>query len=104
MRFLLRLASFLVLVLGVLVAAVDAIQSVSASQPVLTPLATALMSGGASAQSFVESLERLRAGGLTDTVVRWFLRQPAFAVFFVLALLLWMAGYRRKAIAGRFSV
>ena len=104
MRFLLRFASFLALVAGVLVASVDAIQSVSASQPVLTSLATALSAGGPSTQSLVEALERPHAGGaFWDPVIRWSLQQPAFAFFLLIALLLWMIGYKRTPVAGRFS-
>ncbi|MCV9962277.1 hypothetical protein OIU34_10245 [Pararhizobium sp. BT-229] len=104
MRFLLRFASFLALVVGVLVASVDAIQSVSASQPVLTPLATALAAGGSSTQSLVEALERPHANGaFLDPLIRWSLQQPAFAFFLLVALLLWMIGYKRPPVAGRFS-
>ena len=104
MRFLLRFASFLALVAGVLVASVDAIQSVSASQPVLTSLATALSAGGPSTQSLVEALERPHAGGpFWDPAIRWSLQQPAFAFFLLIALLLWMMGYKRPPVAGRFS-
>jgi hypothetical protein len=104
MRFLLRFASFLALVAGVLVASVDAIQSVSASQPVLTPVAAALAAGGSSTQSLVQSLERPHLNGaFLDPVIRWSLQQPAFAFFLLIALLLWMAGYKRPPVAGRFS-
>lgn len=108
MRFLLRFAGFLALVAGVLVASVDAIQSVSASQPVLTPLSTALAAGGSSTQALVEVLERPHAtgafwGAFWDPVIRWSLQQPAFAFFLLIALLLWMMGYKRPPVAGRFS-
>lgn len=104
MRFLLRFASFLALVIAVLVASVDAIQSVSASQPVLTPLVTALAAGGPSAQSLVQTLETPHANGsFLDPVIRWSLQQPAFAFFLLIALLFWMIGYKRPPAAGRFS-
>lgn len=104
MRFLLRFASFLALVAGVLVASVDAIQSVSASQPVLTPLSTALAAGGSSTQSLVDALERPHANGaFLDPVIRWVLQQPAFAFFLLIALVFWMIGYKRPPVAGRFS-
>jgi hypothetical protein len=104
MRFLLRFASFLALVMGVLVASVDAIQSVSASQPVLTSLAAALASGGDATLALVQSLERPHANGaFLDPVIRWLLQQPAFAFFLLIALLLWMIGYKRPHAAGRFS-
>ena len=104
MRFLLRFASFLALIVGVLVASVDAIQSVSASEPVLTPLLTALEAGGSSTQSLVQSLERPHGtGGMVDSLIRWSLHQPAFAFFLLVALLFWMIGYKRVPPAGRFS-
>jgi len=104
MRFLLRVLSFVFLVVGVLIASVDAIQSVSASEVVLTPLGVAVASIGQSAMDTVQSLERLQADpGLWKPSVRWLLVQPAFAVLFALALLSWMLAYRRPAPAGRFS-
>ncbi|WP_426240542.1 hypothetical protein [Pararhizobium sp. DWP1-1-3] len=104
MRFLLRFASFLALVMGVLVASVDAIQSFSASQPVLTPLAAALAAGGPSTQSLAQSLERPHAhGAFLDPVIRWSLQQPACAFFLLIALILWVMAYKRPPAAGRFS-
>lgn len=104
MRFVLRLASFLALIAGVLVASVDAIQSVSASEPVLTPLATALAAGGPAVESWVETLERPQAAyGFFGPVIRWTLHQPAFGFFMLAALLLWIIGYKRPQPAGRFS-
>jgi hypothetical protein len=104
MRFLLRVVSFLLLVVGVLIASVDAIQSVSASEIVLTPLGVALASIGQSAVDTVQSLERPQAQSvLWGPPVRWLLVQPAFAVLLGIALLLWMLAYRRPAVAGRFS-
>lgn len=104
MRFLLRVASFLALVLGVLAAAVDSIQSVSASQPVLTPLGSAVSASGDRGLALVQSLERPHGpAGMLQPVALWMLQQPAFAVFMVLALLLWMIAYRKPPVAGRFS-
>lgn len=104
MRFLLRFASFLSLVLGVLAASVDSIQSVSASQIVLTPLGGAVSATGETGLALVQSLERPGgAAGLFQPVARWVLLQPAFAVFLMLALLLWMLAYRKPPVAGRFS-
>lgn len=104
MRFLLRFASFLALVMGVLVASVDAIQSVSASQPVLTSLAVALAAGGGSTQSLVQSLERPHTNvAFLDPMIRWSLQQPAFAFLLLIALLLWVIAYKRPPAAGRFS-
>jgi len=104
MRFLLRVLSFLMLVTGVLVASVDAIQSVSASEVVLTPLGVALASTGQAALEAVQSLEKLQADPTPwNVALRWLLVQPAFAVLLAAALLLWMLAYRRPAAAGRFA-
>ncbi|WP_275787735.1 hypothetical protein [Pararhizobium gei] len=104
MRLILRFASFLALIAGVLVASVDAIQSVSASGLVLTPLATALSAGGALTGSWLEMLERAPSNyTVFGPVIGWALRQPAFVIFMISALLLWMGGYRRPQPAGRFS-
>ena len=104
MRFLLRFASFLALVLGVLAATVDSIQSVSASQPVLTPLGSAISASGDSGLALVQSIERPSgAAGMFQPLALWMLQQPAFAIFMVLALLLWMIAYRKPPVAGRFS-
>lgn len=104
MRLVLRFASFIALMAGVLVASVDAIQSVAASQPVLTPLVAALEAGGPSTQALAQSLEKPHANwALLDTVIAWSLRQPAFAFFLLVALAFWLIGYRRPPAAGRFS-
>ncbi len=104
MRFLLRLLSFVILLVSVLIAAVDAIQSVSASEVVLTRLDVALSSAGQSMVDTVQSLERMQSGpALLGQSVRWLLVQPAFAVLLALSLLLWMLAYRRPAPAGRFA-
>ncbi|WEZ84868.1 hypothetical protein P6U16_10225 [Rhizobium sp. 32-5/1] len=104
MRFLLRMLSFVFLVVGVLIASVDTIQSVSASEVVLTPLGVAVASIGQSALDTVQSLEKAQAEpAMWTRSIRWLLVQPAFAVLFAFALLLWMLAYRRPAPAGRFS-
>ncbi len=104
MRFLLKMLSFLMLIAGVLIASVDAIQSVSASEVVLTPLGGALASTGQEALDIVQSLERRQTEpALWDPAVRWLLGQPAFAVLLALSLILWMLAYRRPGAASRFS-
>jgi hypothetical protein len=104
MRFILRFASFLSLVVGTLVASVDSIQSVSASQVVLTPLGIAIAATGETGLALVQSLERPGgAAGIFQPVMRWVLMQPAFAFFMMISLLLWMVAYRRPPVAGRFS-
>ncbi|TCN24796.1 hypothetical protein [Sinorhizobium americanum] len=104
MRLLLRFASFIALAAAVLAGTVDSIQSVAASEPVLTPLAEGIGLLGPDALNWVQSLQRTDAGpAIWLTVLHWIFMQPAFAVMLVVALVLWMAGYRKKPAAGRFA-
>ncbi|WEX77592.1 hypothetical protein PYH37_002398 [Sinorhizobium numidicum] len=104
MRLLLRFASFLALVVAVLAGTVDAIQSVAAYAPVMTPLADGIAALGPDALNWVQSLQRTGAGpAIWLKALHWLFMQPAFAVFLLTALLLWMAGYRKKPAAGRFA-
>ena len=104
MRFVMRFLSFVLLVLAVLVATVDAIQSVAASTLVVTPLGTAIMSIGDRAFGYVDTLQRSdAAGGLVAAVSQWLFDQPAVACLLSVALVLWMIAYRRPSVAGRFS-
>ncbi|MQW85372.1 hypothetical protein [Sinorhizobium saheli] len=104
MRLLLRFASFLALVAAVLAGTVDSIQSVAASEPVMTSLGDGIAALGPEALNWVQSLQRTGAGpAVWLTVLHWLFMQPAFAVFLVIALVLWMAGYRKRPAAGRFA-
>lgn len=104
MRFLFRLAAFAVLVVAVLAGTVDSIQSVSASKVVLTDAATAWSSASPATMDGARFLiERYIHPTVWDTGAIWLLAQPAFAVLLGLALLLWMIGYKRPPIAGRFT-
>ncbi len=104
MRLLLRLASFLALTVAVLAGTIDSIQSVAASGPVLTPLADGIEVLGPEAAGWVQSLQRTDAGpAVWLTALHWLLKQPAFAIFLILALLLWVVGYKKKPAAGRFA-
>ncbi|WP_457581899.1 hypothetical protein [Ensifer canadensis] len=104
MCFVLRLASFVVLLAAVLAGAVDAIQSVAASELVMTSLGDDLEALGADTASWVQFAQRTDTGPTVwHTVLHWFLTQPAFALLALLALLLWMAGYKKRPAAGRFA-
>lgn len=104
MRLLLRFASFLALTVAVLAGTVDSIQSVAASAPVMTPLGEGIAALGPDALDWVQSLQRTDAGpAIWLIAIHWLFLQPAFAVFLVIALLLWMAGYKKKPAAGRFA-
>ncbi|MDE1990923.1 MAG: hypothetical protein KGI75_00395 [Rhizobiaceae bacterium] len=105
MRFLLRFASLVALVVAVIAGTIDSIQSVAASAVVLTPMGDAWkdVSPGSLAglQSMISYYVHPR---IYDLVVQWLLFQPAFAVFLVISLLLWMIAYKKPPVAGRFSV
>jgi len=105
MGFLFRFLSLIALVLAVITATVDAIQSVSASAVMMTSAGSAweAISPGtlALAQATVEHYIHPY---LWDPVLRWVLFQPAFVVFLVLSLLLWLIGYRKPQLARRLRV
>jgi hypothetical protein len=104
MRFLLRFASLVALVVATIAGTIDSIQSVAASAVVMTPMADAWQdlspSTLAALQSAVSYYIHPR---LYDQVIQWVLSQPAFAVFLVISLLLWMVAYKRPPVAGRFT-
>ncbi|MDX1294432.1 MAG: hypothetical protein R3265_16570 [Hyphomonas sp.] len=104
MRFVARVLSLIFLVFAVLAGLVDAIQSVAASELVLTPLIEAWSAGSPDTLDFVEGLvAEYLPGPAWDTGLAWVLAQPASAVFLAVSLLFYLAGYRRAKPAGRFS-
>jgi hypothetical protein len=104
MRFLLRLASAVVLFAAVLAGAVDAIQSVAASELVMTSLGDDLEALGADTASWIQFAQRSdTAQTIWHSVLHWLLMQPAFAVLALLALVLWRVGYKKRPAAGRFA-
>jgi hypothetical protein len=104
MRFLLRLASAVVLFAAVLAGAVDAIESVAASQLVMTSLGDDLEALGADTASWIQFAQRSdTAPTIWHLTLHWVLMQPAFAVLALLALVLWMVGYKKRPAAGRFA-
>lgn len=104
MRFLMRVMSFLALVLAVVLATIDALQSVAVGAPVFMPLAEALAGFGNAGLTLVQSLERPHPEiSLLDPLLRWALSQPASIAFFGLSLLLWMIGYRRPSAHATFA-
>jgi hypothetical protein len=103
MRFVLRFMSLALLVVAVIAGVVDAIQSVAAGRPEMTPLGLAWSEASPDtlelARTFVES----RAPYLWDPVIGWVLLQPAVAVLLALSLVFYLIGYRRPHPAGRFA-
>jgi hypothetical protein len=103
-RFLFRILSLLALCVGVVFGVIDSIASVSASQVILTPLASAWLDANPASLMTVESLVETRLGegvwlALRDVV----LPQPASGALLVFALVLWMIGYKKPSPAGRFA-
>lgn len=104
MRFLLRFASLVALVVAVIAGTIDSIQSVAASALVMTPMGDAWKDVSPSSLATVQSLISYYIHPrIYDLVVQWLLFQPAFAVFLALALILWMIAYKKPSAAGRFS-
>ncbi|MEP3437734.1 MAG: hypothetical protein ABJN75_13275 [Hoeflea sp.] len=104
MRFVVRVLSMVFLVFAVIAGLVDAIQSVAAGQPVLTPLIDTWSGNSPDTLAQFEGLFTAHLPSwVWDPGVTWVLAQPAFAVFLVLSLIFYLAGYRRARPAGRFA-
>lgn len=96
-RFLFRLAGMVALSISVIMAVLDATRTVAASAIVLTPLNASWLAVSPDTRSAFETFVRAKAGPLAwDGVIAWVLAQPGFAVFAVLAFLLYLVGYRRQ--------
>ncbi|MBU4531595.1 MAG: hypothetical protein KUA43_15645 [Hoeflea sp.] len=104
MRFVARVVSMIFLVFAVIAGLVDAIQSVAAGQPVLTPLMDAWSSNSPETLALFQGLfASYLPAWVWDPGALWVLAQPAFAVFLVLSLIFYLAGHRRTRPAGRFA-
>ncbi|WP_234187066.1 hypothetical protein [Shinella sp. NM-101] len=104
MRFVLRTLSLFALVVAVMAGAIDAIQSVSASEPVLTPLAVAWSTASPGTIALVADGIMRNFPYAWDPAAMWVLSQPAFAVLLAVSLLFWTLAYKRPPVAGRFTV
>lgn len=103
-RFLFRLAAMVALSVSVIMAVLDTTRSVAASALVLTPLNTSWLAVSPDTRGAFESFVRDKVGSLLwDGVIGWVLNQPGFAVFAVLACILYTIGYRRERPTGRFA-
>ena len=102
-RFVHRVISLLALVVAVMAGAIDAIQSVSASEPVLTPLAVAWSTASPDTIALVADGIMRNFHPYAWDGAMWVLSQPAFAVLLALSLFLWVIAYKRPPVAGRFS-
>ncbi len=104
MRFVARTISLILLVIAVIAGLVDAIQSVAANRPVLTPLLDAWSATSPDTLALLGGVfEEHLPGWVWDPGALWVLAQPAFAVFLALAFLFYILGYRRAKPAGRFA-
>lgn len=96
--------SLLALVAAIAAGTVDAIQSVAASSTMLASLGdlwiavspATLVAAEDAVETYIHPEAWQKGGG-------FMLAQPACAVFLVLALILWIAGYRRPKPFGRFA-
>lgn len=103
-RFLFRLLSLVALAIAVLAAAIDSIESVASSEVVMTSFGAAWVDVSASTLPLVQAaVEHYMGVWIWQNAVAWVLGQPAFAVFLLLSLFLWMCGYKKRSLAGRFA-
>ena len=102
-RFILKAISLVALVVAVMAGTIDAIQSVSASEPVLTPLAVAWSTASPETIALVADGIMRKFPYAWDPVALWVLSQPAFAVLLGVSLFFWVIAYRRVPVAGRFT-
>ena len=104
-RFLFRLLAMIALSVAIIMAVLDATRTIAASRLVLTPLNTSWLTVSpdtlAALQAFVaDKLHPL----VWDPGIVFVLNQPGFAVFGVLAFLLYAIGRRPERRLGRFAV
>lgn len=101
-RFVFRLAAAIALSVAVIMAVLDATRTVAMSRLVLTPLDTSWSTASPGTLAATEAFVREKASpAFWDTVVMPVLNLPGFAVFAVLAFLLYAVGHRRRP--GRFT-
>ncbi|MBZ9653834.1 hypothetical protein [Phyllobacterium lublinensis] len=103
-RSLFRLLAYVALSLAIIAAVLDAARSVGASHLVVTSLQESWQSVSASSLALTEeSIKTHFYPALWDPVMLWILGTPTFAVFALLAFLLYAMGYRRQNRVGRFA-
>jgi hypothetical protein len=104
LRFIFRLAAMIALSVSVIMAVIDTTRSVAASSLVMTPLNASWLAVSPDTRAAFETFVRAKAGPLVwDGGVAWVLAQPGFAVFAVLAFLLYAVGYRRGRRGAEFA-
>ncbi|PZM16104.1 hypothetical protein [Rhizobium tubonense] len=104
MRFLLRFASLVSLVVATIAGTIDSIQSVAASAVVMTPMGDAWQDvSPATLQKLQSAVSFYLHPRLYTQGIEWLLSQPTFAVFLAISLIFWMLAYRKRQVAGRFT-
>lgn len=104
-RFLFRLMATFSLAVAVIMAVLDVTRTIAASRLVLTPLGESWMS--VSPSTFEQTQTFILEKGhplIWNPVMVFILGQPGFAVFGLLALLLYAIGHRPQRRIGRFVV
>lgn len=102
-RFLFRLMATFSLAVAVIMAVLDVTRTIAASRLVLTPLGESWMS--VSPSTFEQTQTFILENGhplIWNPVMVFILGQPGFAVFGLLALLLYAIGHRPQRRIGRF--
>ena len=104
-RFLFRVLATVALAIAVIMAVLDATRTIAASQLVTTPLNTSWITVSPDTLNAFQAFVVEKAHPLLwDSVIVFILNQPGFAVFGVLAFLLYAAGHRPERRTGRFAV
>lgn len=104
LRFLFRLAAMVALAIAVIMAVLDTTRTVAASHLVMTPLKTSWGAVSPDTLTATETFVREKAGAIAwDGFVDKALDLPGFALFALLAFLLYAIGYRRRRRTGRVA-
>ena len=103
-HFLFKILGLFVLALAVVLAVLDITRSITASDVILTPLASSW--AAVSPQSLLSSRELVQTWAhpyLWDPVLTFVLQLPSWLVFWLLAMIFLKLGQRRENPYGRFA-
>ena len=104
-RFLFRLLAMIALSVAIIMAVLDATRTIAASRLVLTPLNTSWLTVSPDTLAALHAFVADKLHPLVwDPGIVFVLNQPGFAVFGVLAFLLYAIGRRPERRLGRFAV
>ena len=104
-RFLFRLLAMIALSVAIIMAVLDATRTIAASRLVLTPLNTSWLTVSPDTLAALPAFVADKLHPLVwDPGIVFVLNQPGFAVFGVLAFLLYAIGRRPERRLGRFAV